>query len=372
VTDAAAQADVDSAYMQRVLALAQRGWGQTAPNPMVGAVVVADGAIVGEGAHPRYGEAHAEPLALHAAASRARGATLYVNLEPCAHHGKTPPCTDAVIAAGVARVVVAVRDPSAIARGGVEQLRAASVRVDIGVEREAALELNAPFFNAHRSDRPWVILKLALSSDGAIADADGRRRWITGSESRLEVHRQRANADGIAIGVGTVLADDPQLTVRGTIAPRVPPRRIIFDSTLRTPLASQLVRTAARIPTSIVAGSESVPSSRRAALVAAGISVLSSSSLEHALQALRREEVRSLYVEGGARLAGSLLTESLVDRVVIFQSPLVRGDGAPRAFAFAPADFERSLVDRRVVAQRMFGEDRMTIYALTEVPCSPD
>jgi diaminohydroxyphosphoribosylaminopyrimidine deaminase / 5-amino-6-(5-phosphoribosylamino)uracil reductase len=358
--------------MQRALALARLGWGQTAPNPMVGAVVVAGGAIVGEGAHTRYGGAHAEPLALQAAASRARGATLYVNLEPCAHHGKTPPCTDAVIAAGVARVVVAVRDPSAIARGGVEQLRAASIRVDIGVEREAALELNAPFFNAHRSDRPWVILKLALSADGAIADAGGRRRWITGAESRLEVHRQRANADAIAIGVGTVLTDDPRLTVRDTVAPRVPPRRIIFDSTLRTPLTSQLVRTAIRIPTSIVGGSESVASSRRAALVAAGITVLPSISLEGGLQTLRREEIRSLYVEGGARLAGSLLTESLVDRIVIFQSSLVLGADAPRAFAFAPADFQRSLVERRVVAQRMFGEDRMTIYALTDVPCSPD
>ena len=358
--------------MRRALALARLGWGQTAPNPMVGAVLVADGEIVGEGAHTRYGGPHAEPLALQAAASRARGATLYVNLEPCAHHGKTPPCTKAVIAAGVARVVIGVRDPSAIARGGVEQLRAASIRVDVGVEREAALELNAPFLNAHRSDRPWVILKLALSADGAIADASGRRRWITGSDARREVHRQRANADAIAVGVGTVLADDPQLTVRDSVPPRLPPRRIIFDSTLRTPLASQLVRTAVLIPTTIVGGPEPMHSSRGEALVTAGISVLSSVSLADALRALRREEIRSLYVEGGVRLAGSLLTESLVDRIVIFQSPLVLGDGAPRAFAFAPADFQRSLVDRRIVAQRMFGEDRMTMYALTDVPCSPD
>lgn len=357
--------------MWRALDLAQLGWGQTAPNPMVGAVVVADGEIVGEGAHARYGGAHAEPLALQAAGSRARGATLYVNLEPCAHHGKTPPCTEAVITAGVARVVIAVRDPSAIARGGVEQLRAASVRVDIGVEREAALELNAPFFNAHQRDRPWVILKLALSSDGAIADADGARRWITGPESRLEVHRQRANADAIAVGVGTVLADDPRLTVRDTVAPRVPPRRIVFDSTLRTPLASQLVRTAGQIPTSVIGGPEATQSSRRPALVAAGIRVLSSASLRDALIALRREEIRSLYVEGGARLTGSLLAGSLVDRLIIFQSALILGHRAPRAFAFAPADFQRSLIERRIVAQRMVGDDRMTIYALTDVPCSP-
>src|SRR4051812_26109595 len=171
--------DAARAYMLRGLELARRGWGQTAPNPMVGAVVVADGVVVGEGFHARFGEAHAEVVALRAAGERARGATLYVTLEPCAHHGKTPPCADAVIAAGIARVVAAVRDPSTVARGGVEKLRAAGVLVDVGVEHRAACELNAPFFHAHVSTRPWVTLKLAVSSDGGIADPAGLQRWIT-------------------------------------------------------------------------------------------------------------------------------------------------------------------------------------------------
>src|SRR6185436_7018135 len=171
------------------LALARNGWGQTAPNPMVGAVVVAGGQVVGEGYHARYGDDHAEIVALRAAASRARGATLYVTLEPCAHHGKTPPCSDAIIEAGITRVVIAVRDPSMVARGGADRLRRAGIRADIGVEREAACELNAPFFHhATLSKRPWVILKLAISADGAVADPTGRHRWITGEESRREVH----------------------------------------------------------------------------------------------------------------------------------------------------------------------------------------
>src|SRR3954467_8980977 len=183
--------ELGARYMRRALELAEQGWGQTAPNPMVGAVVVRDGEIVGEGYHERYGEAHAEVNALRAAGERARGATLYVSLEPCAHVGKTPPCTKAITAAGVARVMAAVRDPSPIARGGVETLRAAGVAVDVGVEQGRALGLNAPFFNAPASHRPWVPLKLALSADGAIADRSGKQRWITGAESRAEVHRMR-------------------------------------------------------------------------------------------------------------------------------------------------------------------------------------
>ena len=225
----AAPSGLDERFMQRALALAARGWGQTAPNPMVGAVIVAKDQIVGEGFHERFGEAHAEVNALRQAGERARGATMYVTLEPCAHHGKTPPCADAIIAAGLSRVVIAASDPSRVARGGAERLRAAGIRVDIGVEQSAAIELNASFFHAQESDRPWTTLKLALSADGAIADPSGVHRWITGAESRREVHRLRANADGIAVGIGTVIADDPELTVRDVPAPRVTPRRIVFD-----------------------------------------------------------------------------------------------------------------------------------------------
>jgi diaminohydroxyphosphoribosylaminopyrimidine deaminase/5-amino-6-(5-phosphoribosylamino)uracil reductase len=356
------------AHMRRALALAERGWGQTAPNPMVGAVVVAGGAVVGEGYHARFGLPHAEVGALREAGDGARGATLYVSLEPCAHYGKTPPCADKVIDAGIARVVIAAPDPCRIARGGADRLREAGVEVEIGLEREAALELNAPFFNAIESARPWVTLKLALSANGRIADPSGEHRWITGVESRREVHRLRANADAIAVGVGTAIADDPSLTVRDVPAPRIPPRRVVFDSTLRTPRSSTVIRTAREIETNLVGRLSAVPIDRAAMAREAGATVLLAPTLHDSVEALRQREIRSLFVEGGAQLAGSLLREGLVDRLIIFRSPLVLGDTAPAAFAHAPEGFEASLSTTRVVDERRFGEDTMTIYALHDVP----
>ncbi|MGH7632905.1 MAG: bifunctional diaminohydroxyphosphoribosylaminopyrimidine deaminase/5-amino-6-(5-phosphoribosylamino)uracil reductase RibD, partial [Gemmatimonadaceae bacterium] len=212
--------------MRRALALARRGWGQTAPNPLVGAVIVRDGRTVGEGYHARYGAPHAEIMALRAAGEGARGATMFVTLEPCAHHGHTPPCADALLAAGIVRVVVAARDPNPVAAGGVERLQAAGVTVDVGLEGAVAQEMNAAFLHAFSAIRPWVTLKLAVSLDGAIADAAGRSRWITGERARRVVHRLRAQSDAIAVGIGTVLADDPALTVRDAPAPRVAPLRV--------------------------------------------------------------------------------------------------------------------------------------------------
>jgi diaminohydroxyphosphoribosylaminopyrimidine deaminase / 5-amino-6-(5-phosphoribosylamino)uracil reductase len=356
--------------MRRALALAPLGWGQTAPNPMVGAVVVADGSIVGEGYHARYGESHAEVIALRAAGEHARGATLYVTLEPCAHFGKTPPCTEAIIEASIARVVLAVRDPSPVAGGGVERLRAAGIQVDIGVERAAALELNAAFFNALASDRPWIVLKLAVSADGAIADATRRPRWITGPASRTEVHHLRAGVDGIAVGVGTVLTDNPALTVRDVQVPRVTPRRVVFDSTLRTPLDAALVRTASRTPTILVARNPDPEPLRR--LEDAGVVVITAATTRDALVQLRQREIRSMLVEGGAKLAGSLIADELVDRLIIFQSPIELGSGSLSAFADAPPGFAESLERRQVVERRSIGDDTMTIYALREIPCLPD
>src|SRR5512146_1402314 len=371
MSNAARATHVDAEYMRRALALAERGWGQTAPNPMVGAVVVADGVPAGEGYHARYGDAHAEVVALRAAADAARGGTLYVTLEPCAHVGKTPPCVDAIVAAGVARVVAAVRDPGDIARGGVERLRAAGVSVDLGVERERALELNAPFFNAHVSARPWVTLKLGLSADWGIADPSGLHRWITGVDSRHEVHRLRANSDAIAVGIGTVLADDPSLTVRDAPAPRAAPRRVVFDSNLRTPFDSVLVRTAREIETILIARYDA-PAPRREALEAVGVRIITAPDLTGALASLRAVGVRSLFVEGGARLAGSMLAADLVDRLVIFQSPTRLGDTALGAFDFAPPGYAGALANVRVVEERSFGPDQLTVYALHDVPCSPD
>ena len=366
-------AGTDTVYMRRALTLAERGWGNTAPNPLVGAVVVASDVIVGEGFHARFGEAHGEINALREAGNRGRGATMYVSLEPCNHHGKTPPCTDAIIAAGIAEVVTPVRDPSAIARGGIERLRGAGIGVRMGVERARALELNAPFFNAQVSDRPWVTLKLALSADGAIADPSGAERWITGPEARAYVHHLRANADAIAVGSGTVLVDDPSLTVRDAPPPRVPPRRVVFDRRLKTPMSSRLVQSAREIPTIIYTlGSETSDANRRA-LEEHGVHVdTDARDLRSALRSLRAAGVRSLFVESGPRLTGALLRESVVDRVIMFRSELLLGADAPRAFAEAPPDFEASLARMPVVDRRQFGDDQMTIYALRDVPCSPD
>jgi len=359
--------------MRRALALASLGWGQTAPNPMVGAVVVAHDEIVGEGFHERYGGPHAEVMALQRAGVLARGAVVYVSLEPCAHYGKTPPCTDALIAAQVQRVVIAVRDPSRAARGGAGKLRAAGIQVDEDVARDAALELNASFFNAACSSRPWVTLKLALSKDGAIAGPGGEQRSITGAESRSEVHRLRANSDAIAVGIGTVLADDPQLTVREVAAPRVAPKRVVFDSMLRTPRSSRILQAIGDAETILIGRLGSAPIDREALAQESGATVLLTPTLQASLEALRERGIRSLFVEGGAKLAGSLLREGLVDRLIIFRAPVELGSNALKAFEFAPDGFEAALGDGRyrVVEQRRFGDDTMTTYALREVPCLP-
>lgn len=356
--------------MRRALALAERGWGQTAPNPMVGAVVVAGHRVLGAGFHARFGEAHAEVVALAEAGTAAKGATLYVSLEPCTHHGKTPPCVDAIVGAGIGRVVAAVRDPSRVARGGIEKLRAAGVKADLSPpdDRDFAIELNAPFFHAQASPRPWVTLKLAVSADDRIANASPDQRWITGEASRAEVHRLRANSDAIAVGIGTVLADDPALTVRGVPAPRLAPRRVVFDSQARTPLESVLVRTADDVPTTVVVR-PGADASAIGALASQGVDVIEAPDLEAALVRLREGGVRSLFVEGGARLAGSFLERSLADRLIIFRSRISIGH-ALGAFDFAPAGFAASLDGTRA-DRRPFGDDTMTIYALHEVACSP-
>jgi diaminohydroxyphosphoribosylaminopyrimidine deaminase/5-amino-6-(5-phosphoribosylamino)uracil reductase len=336
---------------------------------MVGAVVVRDDAVIGEGFHAEYGGPHAEVVALRAAGADTRGATVYVTLEPCAHHGKTSPCADALIAAGVSRVVVAVSDPNPQARGGAEKLRDAGIDVIVGVEREAACELNAPFFNAFRSARPWIVVKLALSSEGAIADRSRSRRWLTGPESRAEVHRLRAGFDAVAVGLGTVLADDPELTARGVPQPRIQPARVVFDDNARLPLDCALVRTARQSRT--IAVVRDTDGDRVAALAAHGVEILGAPSLKSGLAKLAHLGLRSILVEGGAGLTGRLLQDGFVDRMIIFRAPVTLGDGALTAFAHAPgwslADSERF----RIIESATFGPDTMTTYALTPAPCSP-
>ena len=355
----------DAEYMRRALALAQQGWGQTAPNPMVGAVVVKDGAVVGEGYHARFGEAHAEALALKAAGDRARGSTMYVTLEPCNHFGKTPPCTEAILEARVQRVVIAAADPTALAGGGARHLADFGVQVDFGVEEAAALELNAPFFfAAANSSRPWVTLKLALSTDGKMNDPSGERRWISNELSRKEVQRLRANVDAIAVGLGTVRADDPELTARGSIRPRVTPMRVVFDRNAETALDAAIVRTAKETPTVIFA--HHPPVARLAALHNAGVDVFEAEDLPGALQALRGFDVQHLMVEGGARVAREFLRQGLVDRLVIFQSPVTLGAGALSPFDELSDALKTELQRARVVRRAEFGEDVMTEYALHE------
>jgi diaminohydroxyphosphoribosylaminopyrimidine deaminase/5-amino-6-(5-phosphoribosylamino)uracil reductase len=339
----------DAVYMRRALTLAERGWGQTAPNPMVGAVVVRDGQIVGEGYHARFGESHAEINALRDAGDQARGATMYVTLEPCTHHGKTPPCADAVIAAGVAHVVVAAPDPTTQAAGGAAQLRAAGVTVRMGVCEREARELNAPFFFAAAgATRPWVTVKLALSIDGAIADATRSRGWLTNDASRAEVQRMRANSDAIAVGVDTAIIDDPSLTVRALpegAMPRVPPLRVIFDRSHRLPDDKTVVRTANTLPTAI----------------------MHEPDLRLALGELHARGIQSLLVEGGAGMTAELLRQDLVDRLVIFQAPIILGRGSLGGFGGVSPVEVAAATRLHVVRRQPFGDDLMTIYALHAV-----
>ena len=361
MTEAGRPADVrEDAYMRRALLLARRGWGQTAPNPMVGAVVVRDDEIVGEGWHARYGGPHAETVALDEAGDRARGATVYVTLEPCAHHGNTPPCADALVRAGVSRVVAATADPNPTAAGGGARLRGAGMEFSTGLGEEAARELNAPFFHSFASDRPWVTVKLALSIDGAITDHHRSSAWLTGSPARRAVHRMRAGVDAIAVGIGTALADDPALTVRGRLQPRVPPLRVVFDREARLPPTSQLARTAKALPTTVLTrGSDP---ERAAALRAEGVDVIVAASLGEGLRALRAKDVRSMLVEGGAGIASALLAAGLVDRLVIFQAPVLLGVGSLNGFAALPPTLVRDARRLRILDRRTFGDDLMTVY----------
>ncbi|MFL5481082.1 MAG: bifunctional diaminohydroxyphosphoribosylaminopyrimidine deaminase/5-amino-6-(5-phosphoribosylamino)uracil reductase RibD [Gemmatimonadaceae bacterium] len=351
--------------MRRALALALQGWGQTAPNPMVGAVVVRDGAIVGEGQHARYGDAHAEAIALRAAGDKARGATMYVTLEPCNHYGKQPPCTEAILESRIKRVVIASADPTALAGGGARHLSDYGVEIRFGVEEAAALELNAPFFFAAKeTGRPWVTLKLALSRNGKMNDPSGERRWISNEQSRVEVHRLRANVDAIAVGIGTVRADNPELTVRGAAKPRVAPMRVIFDRNADTPLQSKVVATARETPTIVFA--HRPPVTRLAALHNAGVEVFEAEGLRQALEALRGFDVQHLFVEGGPTLAAAFLEQKLVDRLIIFQSPTDLDDSARSPFASLNGDYRDWLSRLPAVRRVEFGEDVMSTYALNE------
>ncbi|HEX6911689.1 MAG TPA: bifunctional diaminohydroxyphosphoribosylaminopyrimidine deaminase/5-amino-6-(5-phosphoribosylamino)uracil reductase RibD [Longimicrobium sp.] len=356
----------DRAHVRRAIELAWRGWGRVAPNPLVGCVLVdGGGRVVGEGWHTQYGRPHAEVEALRAAGEAARGATAYVSLEPCSHHGKTPPCTDALVAAGVRRVVFAGFDPNPRAAGGGEVLRAAGVEALGGVEEAAVRDQNAVFFHAHGplgAERPFVALKLAMSLDARIADRDGRSVWITGDESRAETHRLRAGYDAVAVGIGTALADDPRLTVRGAVEPRIPPARIVFDRALRLPADSRLVRTAREVPVVVVCDPDT-PADRGRALEDAGVTIIPASGLADQLRAIRTAGVRSVFVEGGAGLASALLRADVVDRMYLFQAPLLMGPDGVAPFAGIASPPLADAVRWRPVSTQAFGADTLLTLA---------
>ena len=354
----------DESWMARALELAQLGWGQVSPNPLVGAVVVKDHVAVGEGAHRRFGSAHAEVEALATAGERARGATMYVTLEPCNHQGKTPPCVDAIIRAAVARVVIAVRDPNPAASGGVERLQAAGIRVDVGVLADDAAEVNAAFLHSFRSDRPWVTLKLAVSLDAAIAHASRTSSWLTGPEARRRVHHIRAGSDAIAVGMGTVLADDPMLTVRDADPPRIAPTRVIFSRTGRLPVTSRLAQRTDEAPVLVFCA---VPDpSYEHTLRELGVDLVNSSSLTESLQLLRARGIQSLLVEGGAALTASFLEEGLIDRLVLFQAPIVLGEGALPAFGRYSSAVTGDAARFRPLRSERIGDDYLSVYAPQE------
>lgn len=357
----------DQEAMDRALELARLGWGRVAPNPLVGAVLLREGRVLAEAYHAEFGGPHAE-AAMLAAGADPRGATCVLTLEPCAHVGKTPPCADALLAAGVRRVVYPLPDPDARAAGGGARLRAAGVQVDVGVRAAEAAALNAPFlWSRARPDRPFVAVKVATSLDGFLADREGRSQWISGSAAREWVHWLRAGFDALAVGRQTAVIDDPQLTVRGAVIPRVPPRRVVFTRSGAVPVTLRVVRTAREVPTTIVAGAEAAPG-LAAAVAGTGATVCAADDLMMALRSLRASGVESVLVEGGGDLVASFLAAELVDRLYWVQAPLWLGDGRPGVRGSVP----RLLGDARrwtVTERRALGAD--TLLVLDRELCLP-
>jgi diaminohydroxyphosphoribosylaminopyrimidine deaminase/5-amino-6-(5-phosphoribosylamino)uracil reductase len=358
----------DESHMRSALALARRGLGVTWPNPSVGCVVVKDGRVLGRAVTAPGGRPHAEPTALAMAGEAARGATVYVTLEPCCHWGRTPPCTDALIAAGVARVVIAVRDPDPRVNGeGCNKLRDAGMTVEEGLLKAEAEEVLAGFTSRTRRGRPLVTLKLATTLDGRIATHAGESQWITGTPARRAAHALRGHADAVLVGVGTVLADDPELTCRIPGFRVSPVVRVVVDSHLRTPLTAKLVRTAHEAPTWFLVrpGSDRARAAAVAKLGARVIEVAGAAAgvdLKRGLAALAEAGITRLLVEGGGQIAAALLRDDLVDRIAWFHAPAVMGgDGWPAAQGFGVerlADMPR-FVRRRVLP---LGTDMLTEF----------
>ena len=359
----------DHEHMRAALALARRGLGSTWPNPSVGCVLVRDGRVVGRGTTAPGGRPHAERMALDMAGEAARGATAYVTLEPCSHHGKTPPCADALVAAGVSRVVVACGDPyPAVSGQGIARLRTAGIEVVTGVLGAEALEAQHGFLTRVALGRPAVTLKLASTLDGRIATRTGESRWITGPAARRAAHALRGEHDAVLAGVGTVQSDDPELTCRIAGFRRGPDLRVVVDTQLRTRLEARVVASAREVPTWVLHGPGADPG-RVAAFRDAGVTLMgvpmggAGIDLAAALLELGRAGLTRVLVEGGAMIAASLLRAGLVDRLAWFHAPSVMGgDGLPAAAAFGTAALETMPRFART-GQHALGDDMLTLYS---------
>jgi len=361
--------EADRRFMQLALALGRRGLGRTWPNPAVGAVVVKDGVIVGRGWTQPGGRPHAEPVALQQAGQAARGAALYVTLEPCSHVGKSPPCVDAIIAAGIVRVVAAIEDPNPeVAGKGHAKLRAAGIAVDVGLFAEEAARDHAGHFRRIRDKRPHVILKLAVSADDRIAAGGQKPVPITGEAARTRVHLLRAQSDAILVGIGTVLADDPLLTCRLPGMAARSPVRVVLDRASRIPAGSRLVHSAREVPLWVVT-SELAEAPAAAKLGAAGAQVIRLApmagpglDLPAALHALAEKGITRLMVEGGSRVASSFVAADLVDEVWLLRGPEAIGADGIAALDALPLSEITQSPRLKLRASEALGNDTLTIY----------
>ncbi len=360
----------DQPYMAQALRLAERGLYSTSPNPRVGCVIVRDGVLVGEGWHQRAGEAHAEVNALQQAGTAARGATAYVTLEPCSHHGRTPPCTEALLAAGIRRVVAAMADPNPLVAGrGLAQLQAAGVAVDVGLMADEAHELNIGFVSRMTRKRPWVRLKAAASLDGKTALQNGESQWITGPQARQDGHCWRARACAILSGIGTVRKDDPQLNVRGVDTSRQP-LKVIVDSRLELSPAARLLEVGNVL---LVSAGQAVAevAERAAALRERGAEILDLPDgkgrvdLHALLHELAQRGLNEVHVEAGSRLNGALLAAGLVDEVLLYLAPCLLGDTARGLFALPALESLAGKHQLAIRAAERLGDDLRVLARTT-------
>ncbi len=366
--------NLDLKFMRLALQLAKKGMGKTSPNPMVGAVVVRGETVVGRGYHHRAGEPHAEILALRQAGEKARGATLYLNLEPCDHFGRTPPCTRAILRARIKRVVAGMKDPNPLVSGkGIRRLRRAGVKVDTGVLEDECRELNGPFRKYITTRTPFVILKAAVSLDGKVATRSGDSRWISGEDSRAYVHRLRSIVDAVMVGIGTILRDDPLLNVRLPEGKNLfHPLRVIVDSRLRIPFHSRVVQTAGQYRT-LVATTRLASPSRAKRLRQTGLDLIvvrkdphGGVNLKALMKELGRRGILSVLLEGGPTLNAGALQERIVDRVLMFMAPkIIGGEKAPGMVGGKGILRVRDARSVTILKTRRFGSDFMIEGELT-------